>query len=93
MGEVEAKIGRRTRSDLRHDWHTVSLLTDHLVGLSPKYRGKVLEGEVAEAAEEVVIDEGNSMKSPVMAAWTMQSKILPELPIVTLSPCLKSNIG
>ena len=92
MGEVEAKIGRRTRSDLRHDWHTVSLLTDHLV-FSPKYRGKVLEGEVAEAAEEVVIDEGNSMKSPVVAAWTIQSKILPVLPILTLSPCLKSNIG
>ena len=92
MGEVEAKIGRRTRSDLRHDWHTVSLLTDHLV-FSPKYREKVLEGEVAEATEEVVIDEGNSIKSSVMAAWTMQSKILPVLPIVTLSPCLKSNIG
>jgi hypothetical protein len=92
MGEVEGKIGRRTRSDLRHDWPTVSLLTDHLV-FSPKYRGGVLEGKVAEAAEEVVIDEGNSMKSSVMAAWTIQSKILPVLPIVTLSPYLKSNIG
>ena len=37
--------------------HTASLLTDHLVFFSPKYRGKVLEGKVAEAAEEVVIDE------------------------------------
>jgi putative transposase len=43
----------RTRHDLRHDRHTVSLLTDHLV-FSPKYRGKVLEGEVAEAAEEII---------------------------------------
>jgi len=51
MGEVEA--GRGTRSDLRHDRHTVSLLTDHLV-FSPKYRGKVLLGEVAEAAEEII---------------------------------------
>jgi len=42
-----------TRQDLRHDRHTVSLLTDHLV-FSPKYRGKVLEGEVAEAAEEII---------------------------------------
>ena len=56
MGEVEAKAGRGTRSDLRHDRHTVSLLADHLV-FSPKYRGKVLLGEVAEAAEEIVIDE------------------------------------
>ena len=56
MGEVEAEAGKGTRSDLRHDNHTVSLLTDHLV-FSPKYRGKVLLGEVAEAAEEIVIDE------------------------------------
>jgi GNAT superfamily N-acetyltransferase len=60
MGEVEGKIGRRTRSDLRHDWHTVSLLTDHLV-VSPKYRGG-----------------GIGRRS---------------CGIVTLSPCLKSNIG
>ncbi|KAF5436786.1 putative transposase [Candidatus Methanophagaceae archaeon] len=53
MGEVEAKKDMVTRQDLRHDRHTVSLLTDHLV-FSPKYRGKVLEGEVAEAAEEII---------------------------------------
>jgi len=53
MGEVETEAGRGTRSDLRHDRHTVSLLTDHLV-FSPKYRGKVLLGEVAEAAEESI---------------------------------------
>ncbi|HJH27119.1 MAG TPA: hypothetical protein C5S37_10230 [Methanophagales archaeon] len=33
--------------------HTVLLLTDHLV-FSPKYRGKVFDREVAEAAEEIV---------------------------------------
>jgi len=53
MGEVEAKWERVTRHELRHDRHTVSLLTDHLV-FSPKYRGKVLLGEVAEAAEEII---------------------------------------
>ena len=53
MGEVEANKDMVTRQDLRHDRHTVSLLTDHLV-FSPKYRGKVLEGEVAEAAEEII---------------------------------------
>ena len=47
------KEGVVTRHELRHDRHTVSLLTDHLV-FSPKYRGKVLEGEVAEAAEEII---------------------------------------
>jgi hypothetical protein len=56
MGEVEAKKDRVTRHELRHDRHTCSLLTDHLV-FSPKYRGKVFEGEVAEAMEEIVTDE------------------------------------
>ena len=51
MGKVEA--GKGTRSDLGHDNHTVSLLTGHLV-FSPKYRGKVLLGEVAEATEEII---------------------------------------
>ncbi len=53
MGEVEAKKDKVTGHELRHDRHTVSLLTDHLV-FSPKYRGKVLESEVAEAAEEII---------------------------------------
>ena len=36
MGEVEAKKDEVTGYELRHDRHTVSLLTDHLV-FSPKY--------------------------------------------------------
>ncbi len=35
--------------ELRHDRHTFSLLTDHLV-FSPKYRGKVLVIEIIEIA-------------------------------------------
>ena len=38
---------------LRHDRHTVSLLTDHMV-FSPKYRGKVIVGEVAMVAEAII---------------------------------------
>ncbi|MGB7533769.1 MAG: transposase [Halobacteriota archaeon] len=53
MGEVKAKRDRVKRHEFRHDKHTVSLLTDHLI-FSPKYRGKVLLGEVPEAAEEIV---------------------------------------
>ncbi len=53
MGEGEATRDKVTRHELRHDRHTVSLLTDHLV-FSPKYRGKVLDGEVAEAVEEII---------------------------------------
>jgi hypothetical protein len=51
MGEVDAKGGGVTRQDLGYDWYTVSLLMDHH---SLKYRGKVLEREVAEAVGEVV---------------------------------------
>jgi putative transposase len=39
--------------ELRHDRHTVSLLTDHMV-FSPKYRGKVLVGEVAMLAKAMI---------------------------------------
>ena len=39
--------------ELRHDRHTVSLLTDHMV-FSPKYRGKVLVGDVAILAEAII---------------------------------------
>jgi putative transposase len=39
--------------ELRHDRHTVSLLTDHIV-FSPKYRGKVLVGDVAMLAEAIL---------------------------------------
>ena len=51
--QLIAECKLRTRHDLRHDRHTVSLLTDHLV-FSPKYRRKVLLGDVAEVAEEII---------------------------------------
>lgn len=44
---------RINRKELRHDRHTVSLLTDHLV-ITPKYRGKILTGEVAFVAEAII---------------------------------------
>ena len=39
--------------ELRHDRHTVSLLTDHMV-FSPKYRGKILTGDIAMLAEAII---------------------------------------
>ena len=57
---MEAKKDMVTRQDLRHDRHTVSLLTDHLV-FSPKYRGKVLLGDVAEVAEEIIRETCNEL--------------------------------
>ena len=39
--------------ELRLDRHTVSLLTNHMV-FSPKYRGKVLVGDVAMLAEAII---------------------------------------
>jgi len=38
---------------LRHDRHTVSLLTDHIM-FSPKYRGKVLVSYVVMLAETII---------------------------------------
>lgn len=45
--------GQTRMKELRHDRHTVSLLTDHLV-ITPKYRGKILTGEVGFIAEAVI---------------------------------------
>jgi len=42
------------RKELRHDNHTVSLLTDHLV-FSPKYRGKMLVDDVAMICEGIIL--------------------------------------
>jgi putative transposase len=39
--------------ELRRDRHTVSLLTDHMV-FCPKYRGKVLVGDIAMATEAII---------------------------------------
>jgi putative transposase len=41
------------RKELRHDRHTVSLLTDHMV-ITPKYRGKILVGEVGFLTEAII---------------------------------------
>ncbi len=41
------------RKELRHDRHTVSLLTDHMV-FTPKYRGKMLVGDVAMICEGII---------------------------------------
>ena len=59
-GRTGSERERVTRQDLRHDRHTVSLLTDHLV-FSPKYRGKVLLGDVAEALEEIIRETCNEL--------------------------------
>jgi len=39
--------------ELKHDRHTVSLLTDHIV-FSPKYRDKVLVGDVGMVVEGII---------------------------------------
>jgi hypothetical protein len=55
---------------LRRGQHTVSMLTDHLV-FSPKYRGTVLLGDVAEAAEEIIDEEKDkSFKTGYITLYT-----------------------
>ena len=39
--------------ELRHDMHTVSLLSDHIV-FAPEYRGKILTGDVAMITEGII---------------------------------------
>ncbi|PXF58794.1 MAG: hypothetical protein C4B59_12615 [Candidatus Methanogaster sp.] len=41
------------RKELHHGRHTVSLLTDYMV-VSPKYRGKILVGDVALALDGII---------------------------------------
>ncbi len=41
------------RKELRHDRHTVSLLTDH-ARITPKYREKILVGDVALVVEGII---------------------------------------
>ena len=41
------------KKELRHDRHTVSLLTDHMV-ITPKYRGKIFVGEVGMVTEAII---------------------------------------
>ena len=42
------------RKELRHDRHTVSLLTDHMV-ITPKYRGKILVEKMIALVVEGII--------------------------------------
>ena len=41
------------KKELRHDRHTVSLLADHMV-FSPKYRAKILVGDVGLLTEAII---------------------------------------
>ncbi len=41
------------RKELRHDRHTVSLLSDHMV-FAPKYMGKILTDDVAMVMEGII---------------------------------------
>ncbi len=67
---MEAKKDRVKKHALRHDLHTVSMLTDYLV-FSPKYRGNVLLGEVGEAAEVIINEEKNkSFKTDYITLYT-----------------------
>ena len=72
MGEVEAEGDRVERHALRHDRRAVLMLTDHLV-FSPKYRGKVLLGEVAEAAEEIIRENGKELDIEVIDNFFFQA--------------------
>jgi putative transposase len=54
-----------TKNEMRHDRHTVSLLTDHMV-FSPKFRGKILTGEVAFLAEAIIRKTCNELNIEII---------------------------
>jgi putative transposase len=54
-----------SRYNPRKDRHTSSLLTDHIV-ITPKYRGRVLKGEVAVDCERIIRDTCFNMDVEVL---------------------------
>ncbi len=54
-----------TKNEMRHDRHTVSLLTDHMV-FSPKFRVKILTGEVAFLAEAIIRKTCNELNIEII---------------------------
>jgi REP element-mobilizing transposase RayT len=61
MGKVEAKKDMVTRHDLRHDRHTVSLLTDHLV-FSPKYSVSWIAKRIKGRSSKLLRDQFPQLK-------------------------------
>ena len=53
------------RKELHHDRHTISLLTDYMV-ITPKYRGKILVGDVALAVEGIIHTTCKEMKIEII---------------------------
>ena len=51
--KVYGKKNKFSRNKFRRDRHTVSTISDHLV-FPPKYRGKVLVGDVVVRAEQII---------------------------------------
>ena len=62
--KTSSDVHRMERRELRHDRHTVSLLTDHIV-FSPKYRGKIPVGDVA-LAVGIIRDICKEMKIEII---------------------------
>ena len=54
--------------ELRHNRHAVSLLADHIV-ITPKYRGKILVGDVALAAEGIIRKTCKEMNIEVISCF------------------------
>ena len=50
---MRSRLACMGHRELRHDRHTVSLLTGHMV-FSPKYRGKILVGDVTLALDGII---------------------------------------
>ena len=64
--KTSSDVHRMEHRELRHDRHTVSLLTDHIV-VSPKYRGKIpVEKTIALAVEGIIRKIYKEMKIEII---------------------------
>ncbi len=64
--KTSSDVHRMEHRELRHDRHTVSLLTDHIV-FSPKCRGKILvEKTIALAVEGIIRKICKEMKIEII---------------------------
>lgn len=75
MSVVEARGNKATRHEFCSDRHTVSLLTDHSA-FSPADKEKMLPGEVAEAAEEIVSENNKELDIEVIIIDDEKEKAL-----------------
>ena len=88
---MEAKKDRVTRHEFRHDGHTASLLTNHLV-FSLKYRGRAVLVKLRKRRKK---SSGELAKSSILNSKTVTLLFIPNFFMLTkksLKPALEKGV-